>query len=154
MNLRIFFLLHTDPSYTYRTMPPSLHLSLSLSPPPSPSSSFFLSTHSPSCPSSHSLTHSLPYPTDKKKRKSTRTHTKQTHPTSQTIYLPIYPPTCYMPYVSISFCSCLFLLSRYKLTLPYRTCRTVPEQKVNESIHPSIHHITLHYITFALRNVM
>lgn len=153
MNLRIFFLLHTDPSYTYRIMPPSLSLSLSLPPSPSfPSPSFFQPIPLPA----HHLTHSLPYPADKKKEKNKNT------PKTNTSYLPNDLLTDLPTYLLYAlrlhfFLSLPLLLSRYKLTLPYRTCRTVPEQKVNElihlSIHPSIHHITLHFICVAERNV-
>lgn len=83
MNLRIFFLLHTDPSYTYRIMPPSLHLSPSISLFPL---LIFLSTHSPSCPSSLSLTHFHTLPIRKKKKH------KNTHKTN-TSYLPNDLPT-------------------------------------------------------------
>lgn len=86
MNLRIFFLLHIDPSYTCRIMPPFLHLPLPVSPPPSPSSpspSFFHLMPLPAHHLTHSLTHSLPYPADEKQKEKE----KNTHKTN-TSYLP------------------------------------------------------------------
>lgn len=158
MNLRIFF-LHTDPSYTYRIMPPSLSLSpplspLPVSPPPSPSSpssSFFQPIPLPAHHLTHSLTHFHTLPIRRKEKE------KNTHKTN-TSYLPNDLLTDLPTYLLYAlrlhfFLSLPLLLSRYKLTLPYRTCRTLPEQRVNELIHPSIHP-SIYYITFHLRNVM
>lgn len=140
MNLRIFF-LHTDPSYTYRIMPPSISSRLSLSPSlhlfsspslsPFPSLPLRLPLPPPhlsftSCPFLPiiSLTHFHTLPMRRKEKE------KNTHKTN-TSYLPNDLLTDLPTYLLYAlhlhfFLSLPLLLSRYKLTLPYRTVPAGP----------------------------